>query len=76
MGDNDPSMLDFGAGATHGSVRTRLSGAPAEAARPVACQDCYVAALGRMIACYLMRARYIRCMNALGPRVERVSTVN
>jgi len=35
-----------------------------------------VAALGRIIACYLMRARYVRCMDALGPRLERVSTVN
>ena len=35
-----------------------------------------MAALGRMIACYLMRARYVRCMDALGPRLERVSTVN
>eukprot|EP00966_Prymnesium_polylepis_P094957 2198881-Prymnesium_polylepis.1 len=24
MGDNDPSMLDFGAGATHGSVEDTL----------------------------------------------------
>ena len=35
-----------------------------------------MADLGRMIACYLMRARYVRCMDALGPRLERVSTVN
>ena len=35
-----------------------------------------MAALGRIIACYLMRARYVRCMDALGPRLERVSTVN
>eukprot|EP00966_Prymnesium_polylepis_P189343 4386636-Prymnesium_polylepis.1 len=53
----------------HTTVSTRLSGAPAEAARPGACpKSCCVAALGRITACYLMRARYVRCTDALWGR--------
>ena len=70
-GTTTPRCLTSGPAPPMGAWWTGLSGAPAEAARPGACQ-----ALGRMITCYLMRARYGRCMDALGPRGERVSTVN
>ena len=42
----------------------------------MAAKAAYVAALGHTIACYLMRARKVRCTDALGPRGERVWTVH
>ena len=60
MGDNDPSMLYFGAGTTHGSVEDALvRSTRGGRSRPGgwANEGCCLAALGRMLACYLMRDR-------------------
>eukprot|EP00966_Prymnesium_polylepis_P278561 6435973-Prymnesium_polylepis.1 len=46
MGDNEPSMHKFAAGATGGACRARLSGWPAEAARPGRCQGCLCGGFG------------------------------
>eukprot|EP00966_Prymnesium_polylepis_P294988 6812424-Prymnesium_polylepis.1 len=72
-------MRNFGAGATCGSVEDALvRSTRGGRSRPGgwANEGCCLAALGRMLACYLMRDRKVRCMDALGPRRERVSTVN
>ena len=56
-GTATPRCVISGPAPPVGVWRTCLSGAPAEAARPGGCQGCCLAALGRMLACYLMRDR-------------------
>ena len=60
MGDNDPSMLNVGAGATHGSVQValvRVARGGRSGRVAAKCQGCCVAAFGHTLASCLMQIR-------------------